>query len=139
MDWIKYGNPVINELVLALFFGTTFLPDVRPPSSLVRAIILALMALRLGYWFLLERPLADVVEEVGDQLLVRRRNIDVRIHPGEIDRMVRRRFPAWVELHFTSQTALGDRIAFVPVGSVVGQNPVLDKLASRFMAPQVLM
>jgi hypothetical protein len=132
MDWVKYGMPVMFCVIVAVLIGGTFLPDDRrPPDVAVRILLLAVIALRVVVWRWLERPLADVVDDLGDALLVRVRGVEERVPLSEVQALVRRAFPRRVELHLMRDTSLGAVIRFLPVGSVVGPNPTLDRLDQR--------
>jgi hypothetical protein len=132
MWFMKYGAPVLWLAMMTALLGVSIFGPEKDRSVGVAMLLLAMLTMGGLNWWVRIRPLADVVDDLGDALLVRVGGREERIAFHAIERVERRSWFGRIELHLASRDEMPKIVLFVPVNGLgIGPNPVLDDLVAR--------
>lgn len=139
--FLKWLMPAIWLLVVA---GVGVLSWTDPHRDPVGIVIVCLLPVFLGLVYRFQIwPLADVVDDVGDALRVRRRGIEVRVPLADI---VNVSVPNYsrsrrISLRLRRPGQLGDEIGFLPVSrwgwNPFARDPLVEDLIRRVDAARL--
>ena len=133
--FLKWVLPIIWLLIFGVVGVLALLQPHPDPDALVIVCVMPVF-LALLYRFQLW-PLADVVDDVGDALRVRRRGVELRVPLADILNVSAPRYSRSrrITLRLRRAGELGDEIAFLPVATLrwnpFARDPLADELIHR--------